>query len=145
MFTKKHKKNSDLNIELNLVPFIDLLSVLISFLLLTAVWVNTAALSTKQGLGTEAQAKDKNDQSLWVELTSKDVVTVSAQGLKTLKAKQPVSIIQLADFVANVKKENPDLRTALVLPNVDSSYEQMIDAMNSLRKAEFTDIGLAPL
>ncbi len=144
MFKKKHK-NSDLNVELNLVPFIDLLSVLISFLLLTAVWVNTAALSTKQGLGTEAQAEKKNDQSLWVELSTKDVVLVSAKGLKTNKAKQPVSIIQLSEFVADIKKSNPDLRTALVLPNVNSSYEEMINAMNSLRKAEFTDIGLAPL
>lgn len=141
----KKKKTTDLNIELNLVPFIDLLSVLISFLLLTAVWVNTAALSTKQGLGTEAQAEKKNDQSLWVELSTKDVVLVSAKGLKTNKAKQPVSVIQLSEFVANIKATNPDLRTALVLPNVNSSYEEMINAMNSLRKAEFTDIGLAPL
>jgi biopolymer transport protein TolR len=141
----KKKKTSDLNIEINLVPFIDLLSVLISFLLLTAVWVNTAALSTKQGLGTEAQAEKKNDQSLWVELSTKDVVLVSAKGLKTNKAKQPVSVIQLSEFVASIKAKNPDLRTALVLPNVNSSYEEMINAMNSLRKAEFTDIGLAPL
>lgn len=141
----KKKKTPDLNVELNLVPFIDLLSVLISFLLLTAVWVNTAALSTKQGLGTEAQAEKKNDQSLWVELSTKDVVLVSAKGLKTNKAKQPVSVIQLSEFVASIKASNPDLRTALVLPNVNSSYEEMINAMNSLRKAEFTDIGLAPL
>ena len=35
------------NVDLNIIPFIDLMSCLVAFLLVTAVWVNTARLDTK--------------------------------------------------------------------------------------------------
>src|ERR1044072_1803329 len=35
----------DVNVELNIVPFIDLMSCLTAFLLVTAVWVNIASLN----------------------------------------------------------------------------------------------------
>jgi len=44
---KKGKKSLDA--ELNLVPFIDLLSCLISFLIVTAVWTQIAALKVATG------------------------------------------------------------------------------------------------
>ena len=40
------KKSVDFN--LNLVPFIDLMSAMISFLLITAVWTNVAKIDVKQ-------------------------------------------------------------------------------------------------
>ena len=42
--TKKRR-----NVELNVVPFIDLMTVLTAFLLVTAVWSHTAAISTHPG------------------------------------------------------------------------------------------------
>jgi biopolymer transport protein TolR len=146
MFSSRKKKKKNLNIELNLIPFIDLLSVCISFLLLTAVWVSSGALSTKQGLGTEQEAKKENESSVWVELASKDIVLVSTQNSKgKASKKQQVAIATLSDYVGQLKERDPELKAALVLPNVNSSYEDMIRAMNSLRKAEFKEIGLAPL
>lgn len=45
------------NFELNLVPMIDLMSCLTAFLLVTAVWVNTAQLEVSAaGRGTEGSA-----------------------------------------------------------------------------------------
>ena len=44
-----------LNPEVNLVPFIDLLSVCICFLLISAVWLNVGSLQVKQALGTAAE------------------------------------------------------------------------------------------
>ncbi len=37
------------NVELNIIPFIDLMSCLTAFLLVTAVWVNISQLNTKAG------------------------------------------------------------------------------------------------
>src|SRR3954466_3769028 len=45
-----------LDAEINLVPFIDLLSVCICFLLMTAVWVQLSTVQVKQSHGTEAGA-----------------------------------------------------------------------------------------
>ncbi len=58
-----------LNIELNLVPFIDLLSSLVLFLLLTAVWIQVSALNSQiQKKGAAAAAK-KVDEQLSIRLT----------------------------------------------------------------------------
>ncbi len=43
-------RGKNLNYELNLVPFIDLLSTLITFLLATAVWVQMQALDVEQAI-----------------------------------------------------------------------------------------------
>src|SRR3954471_3297355 len=45
-----------LDAEINLVPFIDLLSMCICFLLMTAVWIQLGALEVKQSQGTEADS-----------------------------------------------------------------------------------------
>ena len=40
-----------LDFEINLTPFIDLFSVLICFLLLTAVWIQIGSMDVKQAVG----------------------------------------------------------------------------------------------
>src|SRR6478609_974755 len=45
----------DVNVELNIIPFIDLMSCLTAFLLVTAVWVNIAKLDVH----TAGKARDQ--------------------------------------------------------------------------------------
>ena len=64
-----HKKmgltgKRELNSNLNLTPFIDLLSTCVCFLLITAVWIDIGSLEIKQSHGTEAAASDKNSFDL---------------------------------------------------------------------------------
>lgn len=69
---KKGKK--PLDAELNLVPFIDLLCSLISFLLMTAIWSEMAALELNQGpMGDEPppQQEEQDKLSLKIFLTQK--------------------------------------------------------------------------
>lgn len=143
MFSRK-KDKSEQHAEVNVIPFIDLLSVCISFLLLTAVWLQTGVMTTKQGLGTESQVKADDIKSIWVELEAKDSVVVSTKGFKQ-NSKRRINLKELEAFAASLKKKNPDLRTALVLPELNSSYDDLVGAMNSLRKAEVMDIGISPL
>src|ERR1700722_11140438 len=49
-------RRKSLDAEINLVPFIDLLSMCICFLLMTAVWMEIGALNVKQLVGTEASS-----------------------------------------------------------------------------------------
>ncbi len=48
------------NVELNIIPFIDLMSCLTAFLLVTAVWVNISQLNTKAG-GKSREGIDKDN------------------------------------------------------------------------------------
>ena len=146
MFKKRKSRSSNsATAEVNLVPFIDLLSVCISFLLFTAVWLQAGVMSSKQGLGTEEQSKSENSQSLWIEMESAENLIVSTHGLDQNEKKTRIPSADLENFASSLKNKNPQLRTALVFPNMSSNYEDLIQTMDSLRKAEFIDIGISPL
>lgn len=61
---RKHKPHLDF--DLNLVPFIDLLSVCICFLLITAVWLNVGSMNVKQAVGGQSAAETEKKPLLWV-------------------------------------------------------------------------------
>ena len=55
-------KHKGVNVELNIVPFIDLMSCLTAFLLVTAAWVNTAALDVRpQGKARDGKPCDTDE------------------------------------------------------------------------------------
>lgn len=59
---RKHKKHLDF--EINLIPCIDLLSVCICFLLLTAVWLNIGSMNVKQAIGQTTAETEKSRCSM---------------------------------------------------------------------------------
>ena len=62
---KKGKKSLDS--ELNLVPFIDLLSCLISFLLITAVWTQISAIRVAQSGGLQDSSPEPPKEDLQLQ------------------------------------------------------------------------------
>ena len=61
----RNTKNFDY--QLDLTPFISLLSVCICFLLLTVAWFQVGALSVKQAIGAKGQGIDEGDKLyLWI-------------------------------------------------------------------------------
>src|SRR6185436_17948432 len=80
-------RRRSLDAEINLVPFIDLLSMCICFLLMTAVWTQLASLEVKQANGTEGAAAERRslDLDLKFESSNKVLLTVK-QGSKNLQS-----------------------------------------------------------
>ena len=79
-----HEKGS-VNVELNIVPFIDLMSCLTAFLLVTAVWVNVANLRN-QPAGRARDQVDTPEHPKIAILLDADSIRISAtpsgQGLQ---------------------------------------------------------------
>lgn len=153
MVTPESNQN-DMHFDLNLVPFIDVLSTCICFLLMTAVWIHIGAFNVSQALG-DSTAADKNPPSVIVqmknggdlELSLKDVasnrglpqvMTVSARG-------NNIDWQELITQVARLHAAIPDLKTALVMPSEHAKYDNVIRVMDLFRKNEIKQIGLAPL
>src|SRR6185437_5610783 len=65
-----------LNVELNIVPFIDLMSCLTAFLLVTAVWVNMADVRNQQA-GKQASDTPAKDHPTIAILLDRDSIQVS--------------------------------------------------------------------
>lgn len=146
----------DLNFELDLLPFISMLSCCICFLMLTAVWTNVGMLNVEQGLGQESSRANQSDSSLWVivdgdgsvELSVKDAPTMPASYNKInvhARSAGKIDFAQIEKIAAQMNSRLPDLKAALVMPKAQVAYGDVITLMDRLKKHKISEVGIAPL
>lgn len=141
----------DLNFEINILPILDILSVLICFLLLTAVWVQIGTLDTKQALGDNSMSGAKNPPSLWITMKNdglhfdlRDLTTSSGRALQgTLTG--AINWVQVTSRIQAIHTQIPDLKTVVIRPDAKVNYGDVIHMMDQLKQNELTDVGLSPL
>lgn len=151
--SRKNKETPDY--QLDLTPFISLLSVCICFLLLTVTWFQIGALSVKQALGGQpaAEAKKEEPKQLWVYMKSgKRLEVYLKRGKKTLsrklipKTEEPGWDFQaFHQYIARLQKGSSNLEEVFILPSADVLYENIIKVMDKLRQEKLLSIGLTPL
>jgi len=148
-------KNKVLDFEINLIPCINLLSVCICFLLLTAVWLQVGSLNVKQAIGGQSAAETEKKAQLWVTMGANGELTLNVKESKkvprkyastTLKGVSGKSSLEdLSKAVEQLKTLDPELKTVLIQPRMQSEYEEIIDLMDEFKKAGLTDLGVVPL
>lgn len=148
-------KKQHLDFELNLIPFIDLLSTCICFLLITAVWMNIGSINVKQAVGGQSAAETEKKPLMWVfmetdgavTLDVRDAAAVPAQMRKTkISGKDgQVNLDAIQQFAEGLRSKEPGLRTALIQPKSQTAYEDIITLMDSFKKAGMGDLGVVPL
>lgn len=148
------KRTKNLDFEINLLPVISILAVCLSFLLLTSVWVRFGTFNLSQAVGTDAPLSEKSLPSLWIHFENDGTVQISVKDTNVDKNLQFVviqgrnarpNIGAVERFAKKIKKSIPQLTVALLMPAAQSSYEDMIAVMDSLKKQEISDLGIAPL
>ncbi|MCC6278661.1 MAG: biopolymer transporter ExbD [Oligoflexia bacterium] len=145
------QSKKDLNFELNLIPIMDILSVCICFLLLTAVWVQVGAMQVNQALDGTAQGQTKNPPAIWATFRADggvDLVLKNGRGsLSSTVVNQSGRLAwkQLVDFTKQARRRNPELQTAIVVPQRNTSYSDLMNLMDELKTSNIRDIGLSPI
>lgn len=139
------------NIDLNLVPFIDLMSVLITFLLISAVWVQINMIQ----MGTSFYAqKDPNDPPPVIPPNADVVLKIDVKqaGYVVTFGRQVISLPNSGEVFDDVGLTAQLLRAKQLYPEkVDAAlavadelpYERMIYSMDVILKAGFPKISLA--
>ncbi|HEY8270638.1 MAG TPA: biopolymer transporter ExbD [Pseudobdellovibrionaceae bacterium] len=150
---RKHGKHLDF--EINLIPCIDLLSVCICFLLLTAVWLHVGSMNVKQAVGGQSQAETPKKPLLWVymgqdgqlsfNVQQSSLVPAALVNLKLPGIEGHANFSELNRILTQLTTKDPDLKTALIQPQAQSSYEEIIALMDEFKKLGLTDLGIAPL
>ncbi len=146
-------KQKDLNFEINILPILDILSVLICFLLLTAVWLQLGSIDTKQAIGDNSTAGAKNPPSLWVGVEKDGNLTLSLRDLpkekkledRVARSARGVNYDVLSAKLLALKAKWPELKTSIVRPGPQTSYGDVIKIMDQLKKHEFEGVGISPL
>jgi biopolymer transport protein ExbD len=129
------------NIELNIVPFIDVMSCLTAFLLVAAAWIHVAQVPTTaqlRGAGSAAR-----DEALLSILVDADGASISA---KPSGESRRVAVGDWAGVAAALRALAPAGEHPSVLVAAESTaahpveYQALVTAMDTAVSAGFSDV-----
>jgi biopolymer transport protein TolR len=135
------------NAELNLVPYIDLLSVLICFLLITAVWQQIDALSTEgnnNAASDSASPPDPNRVDLSLSIFQDRVEAAAGKNMVPIAhlAGAEPNRKEILKILASWKKQWPDRKDVTINTDSQAPYKNLITVMDTLIEGEFEDVGV---
>ena len=156
------KKNQNVDYQLDLTPFISLLSVCICFLLLTVAWFQIGALSVKQVMGVGSVGEASQKPTLWVYTRDQKNIEIrlkkgnqwiskKAIPAKNLQSKDSRSTDLQFNWTAfhqsivSLKRQEPLVEDVFIFPQQSELYEDIIKIMDELRQAGLFNMGLSPL
>jgi biopolymer transport protein ExbD len=132
-------RGKSMNVELNLVPFIDFLSCLIAFLMIAAVWTQIASLDVEQNIAPPDPNQEQPDEPPTPPLT----VHIRGDGMWIArKVETGINIPKIGETYDYTKLEelmNKDHETfpteEMVVINTDDgvAYEEMVKVLDMTR------------
>lgn len=137
-----------LNVELNLVPFIDLLTCLICFLLMAAVWIQIGKISVSQsgqGAPTEQTPEDRQRLNLVVAITPQGYL-ITGNGTTIadiLKKDNEYDNKSLGTKLKEIHGQFPDKSDIVVMSEDSIFYQVLIDTMDVCLANEFPNISVS--
>lgn len=141
---RRDRKN--LSIELNLVPFIDLLSTLVLFLLVTTVWMQISMLPI--GISSQKEKSpsiDKPPPKLKLKITKTEIkISQPDQDLTS-----PTSIVRNGSFLVDLRKIliKAHSKNQNIVVSVDAEdeidYGLVIQTIDTVRASGIKSSGLA--
>lgn len=140
-----------LDAEVNLVPFIDLLSMCICFLLMTAVWVQMGSLQVKQSHGTAGAAPDAASLEMGVKFSGTHQALVSVKrggkelGKVEVAANEPALFFTRLDAAVQQLGKGATISAAMITPATGVDYGELVGALDVLRKNRITNLGVVPV
>lgn len=149
-----------LDAEINLVPFIDLLSCLITFLLISAVWTQISALRVSQtGSLSDGPPAEPDETTIEVRVTLTDrgyllslagmqgepmpKVAVTRKGPDEQELTgQGYDTKALAEKLKGVKEAYPAQRAVTVASEDSVSFEDLVETIDSIASLDLPDISV---
>lgn len=143
-------RGRQVNLELNLVPFIDLMSVLITFLLITAVWsqvsmiqIGSSIYGKKSEQSTPQTPPPEVDVVLKLEIRKDGyVLTEEKQTFGLPLVNQEYDDVGLVAQLERFKQLHPNKTDAAIAMSDDLPYERLIKGMDGFLRAGFPQISV---
>ena len=136
-----------LDAAINLVPFIDLLSCCISFLLITAVWVNLGSIEAKNPKNSSGEDGERDTETkVTLTLTSSGCVLTRSTGEEAQLPRIAGQLDEqgLSRQLAMVRTTLPKQHDMTVRAQDSVHYSDLIKTMDLARGAQFSNIQVTP-
>jgi biopolymer transport protein ExbD len=132
--------------ELLLVPMIDIFTVLVTFLLMTAVFSRTVILELKLPSSSQAFTEPPPGLVLEVVLRKSGIVVQDAksgplESFPRAGASAPYNLAGLSEYLQVVKAKYPDKLDATLLLENDIPYDDLVQVMDTIRLLEQRQAG----
>lgn len=140
------KGRKSVDSELNLIPFIDLLSVCILFLLMTAVWVQISKMSAFSQPSGETTITHSDVSSISTGKEDRDFdVLIRQEGIQIVQDQKTLAFFPIKELKENLEKLKPTFAKAdnpkISLRAQDEViYEDVIKVLDSLFSMKLTNI-----
>lgn len=138
------------NLEVNLVPFIDLMSVLITFLLITAVWTQVSMIKLGSSLYSKQNTEDvdkpppKTEVPLRVDVKDAGhVIVIGPKRIDIPKKGADYDLETLQMQLMQIKQVYPEKVDAVITMDEHLKYDFLIHGMDALLQAGFPAISVA--
>ena len=142
----------EIAVELNLVPFIDLMSVCIIFLLITAVWTQISMIQLGSSLyAKKTEAEPMKEVPPYAHIPFR--VNVLENGFNVLIGKErfDIPLINNKQYnekvlfkkIKEIKEVYPEKNDVIVASRDKVKYEHLIAAMDALLNGGFPEITIA--
>jgi biopolymer transport protein TolR len=134
-----------LNADLNLVPYIDLLTCMVAFLLITAVWTQLARLQASQkGQGQAGEEVPPEQQVNIVVVVNQDGynLVVGQDQTPIPKKGDQYDVEKLGGELKKVKDAHPDKNDVKVASEDQIKFDTLVRTMDTVLTARFPDISL---
>src|SRR6267378_2101979 len=136
-----------LDVEFNLVPFIDLLSCCISFLLITAVWTQIAGLQVASSGGPPEQ-QTKQETTIDVRLLLNDKgyqLTMAGANIDIPKVDGAFDRKSLGEKLRTLKTSLPDQTAITVQPEDSVAYADLVETVDTAMGEKLRNVTVAPV
>jgi biopolymer transport protein ExbD len=139
-----------LDAELNLVPFIDLLSCCIAFLLITAVWTQIAGLQVASSGGPPDQQKQESTIDVKLLLTDKGyslAMAGAAIDIPKVNGKDGSAYDRkaLSEKLKTLKASLPDQSAITVMPEDAVAYSDLVETVDTCLGEQLRNVTVAPM
>jgi len=135
-----------LDAEINLVPFIDLLTCLISFLLISAVWTQVAKIAVAPAPNQQAVDQQNNQEpplKVTIHIRGNGYYFIKNADLKEMpKSGEEYPTKALSDALKALRAEvtEQDLNSITVMSDDNIQYKQLVQVMDICLQYKFDAI-----
>jgi biopolymer transport protein TolR len=138
------------NADVNIVPFIDLMSVLVIFLLISAVWTQVSMIQIGSSIYGKKSTAEEAPPPPRAEIPFR--LDISSSGHNILIGRQSISVPKIGDTydlnklmteLKRIKEIYPEKLDAVITMGDELAYVHLVSGMDALLQTGFPEISVA--
>jgi biopolymer transport protein ExbD len=142
------RKSKFIEKKLNLVPILDSVFILIFFLLLSASFLKIYEINSNVPIISSAPPpkNKKPPLALTLEIKLKKLIVLTGEAPQTViktfdweEQKETFPLEEIHSFIIDLKKKHPDDFTAILEPDLEVNFDNIVKIMDAIRLVKKTD------